>query len=135
MWLQDVWRVAPTVQATLGGRYEWWRAYDGFNFSTGSNGVGVPINQPGVDKSAFSPKASVTWDATETWSVTGSFGKAYRFPTVGELYQSIQTGTTFVQANPFCNPSVSCPANWPSSTTTATARCVSRYSTSTCRTP
>ena len=104
LWLQDVWRVAPGWQATLGGRYEWWRAYDGFNFSTGSNGVGVPINQPGVDKSAFSPKASVTWDATETWSVTGSFGKAYRFPTVGELYQSIQTGTTFVQANPFLQP-------------------------------
>jgi iron complex outermembrane receptor protein len=104
LWLQDVWRVVPAVQATLGGRYEWWRAYDGFNFSTGSNGVGVPVNQPGVDKSAFSPKASVTWDATETWSVTGSFGKAYRFPTVGELYQNVQTGTTFVQANPFLQP-------------------------------
>ncbi|WP_020201786.1 TonB-dependent receptor [Cupriavidus sp. WS] len=104
LWLQDVWRVAPGVQATLGGRYEWWRAYDGYNFSLGSNGAGVSISQPSVDQSGFSPKASLTWDATERWSVTGSFGKALRFPTVGELYQSVQTGTTFTQANPFLQP-------------------------------
>jgi len=104
LWLQDVWRFAPSLQATLGGRYESWRAFDGFNFNTGSNGAGVSINQPGLDKSGFSPKASLTWDASERWSVTGSFGKALRFPTVGELYQSVQTGTTFMQANPFLEP-------------------------------
>jgi iron complex outermembrane recepter protein len=41
---------------------------------------------------------------SEIWSITGSFGKALRFPTVGELYQTVQTGTTFVQANPFLKP-------------------------------
>ncbi|MEO8818110.1 MAG: TonB-dependent receptor [Paralcaligenes sp.] len=103
-WLQDVWRVAPALTATLGGRYEMWRAQNGYNFSIGSNGVGVPINQPGVDKVGFSPKASLRWDVNNNWSVTGSFGKALRFPTVGELYQSVQTGTTFMQANPFLKP-------------------------------
>jgi iron complex outermembrane recepter protein len=46
LWAQDVWRIAPSLQATLGGRYEMWRAYDGFNFATGSNGVGVSVNSP-----------------------------------------------------------------------------------------
>lgn len=104
LWLQDVWRVTPSLSATLGGRYEWWRAYDGYNFSTGGNGAGVSIAQPGVGQSGFSPKASLNWAVNDVWSVTGSFGKALRFPTVGELYQSVQTGTTFMQANPFLKP-------------------------------
>ncbi|GAB2891078.1 TonB-dependent receptor [Paraburkholderia jirisanensis] len=104
LWAQDVWRIAPTLQATLGGRYEMWRAYDGFNFATGSNGVGVAVNQPSLSRNGFSPKASLRWDLSDIWSVTGSFGKALRFPTVGELYQTVQTGTTFVQSNPFLKP-------------------------------
>ena len=35
---------------------------------------------------------------------TGSVGRALRFPTVGELYQNVQTGSTFTQANPFLKP-------------------------------
>ncbi|MFC0401094.1 TonB-dependent receptor [Paraburkholderia rhizosphaerae] len=104
LWAQDVWRIAPSLQATLGGRYEMWRAYNGFNFATGSNGVGVAVNQPSLSRNGFSPKASLRWDLTDIWSITGSFGKALRFPTVGELYQTVQTGTTFVQANPFLKP-------------------------------
>lgn len=104
LWAQDVWRFTSSLTATLGGRYEWWRAYDGYNFSTGSNGAGVSIQQPGVSQSGFSPKASLNWAVSDVWSVTGSIGRALRFPTVGELYQSVQTGTTFLQANPFLKP-------------------------------
>jgi iron complex outermembrane receptor protein len=104
LWLQDAWRWTPDITATIGGRYEWWRAYDGFNLSTTTGGVGFPVSQPGVTQNGFSPKLSVAWQADDLWSLTGSFGKALRFPTVGELYQNIQTGTTFTQANPFLKP-------------------------------
>jgi iron complex outermembrane receptor protein len=104
LWAQDVWRFAPSLTATLGARYENWRAYNGSNFSIGSNGVPVSISQPGMERSGLSPKATLSWDLSDTWSLTGSFGKALRFPTVGELYQTVQTGTTFVQANPFLSP-------------------------------
>lgn len=103
LWIQDAWMLSPSVVATIGGRYEWWRAYDGFNFAT-SNGTGFPVNQPEVSQNGFSPKLSLAWQATNEWSVTGSFGKALRFPTVGELYQNVQTGTTYTQANPFLKP-------------------------------
>ena len=33
IWLQDIWSFAPDLKATLGGRFEEWRAYDGVNFS------------------------------------------------------------------------------------------------------
>lgn len=104
LWVQDVWRIAPDIMATIGGRYERWRAYDGFNFATSGTGRGFPVTQPEVSDSTFSPKLSLAWQATNDWSMTGSFGKALRFPTVGELYQNVQTGQSFTQANPFLKP-------------------------------
>jgi iron complex outermembrane receptor protein len=104
LWVQDAWQLDPAVVATLGARYEWWRAYDGFNFATASSGAGFPVSQPEVERSGISPKASVAWRVDSEWRVMASFGKALRFPTVGELYQNVQTGTTFTQANPFLRP-------------------------------
>lgn len=99
LWLQDVWRFAPRFKATLGARYEHWRAFDGFNFTSAT-----AIVQPGRDKTALSPKASLSWEATTDSQVTVSLGRAVRFPTVGELYQTIQVGATFQSANPNLKP-------------------------------
>jgi iron complex outermembrane receptor protein len=104
LWAQDVWKLAPTLFATIGGRYERWRAYDGSNFATDANGAAFVVNQPQVTDSGLSPKLSLTWQASSQWSATASLGKALRFPTVGELYQKVQTGATFTQANPFLKP-------------------------------
>lgn len=103
LWLQDIWSVAPRLTATLGARAEAWRARDGFNLATGSGGV-LRVDQPGLSRDGVSPKASLAWDAGGQWTLTGSVGRALRFPTVGELYQTVQTGTTFVQADPFLRP-------------------------------
>jgi iron complex outermembrane receptor protein len=104
LWAQDVWQIAPALTASVGGRYERWRAYDGFNLSSNASGALFPIDQPEVRRSGFSPKVSLSWQASPLWSATASLARALRFPTVGELYQSVQTGTTFIQANPFLKP-------------------------------
>jgi len=103
LWLQDVWAVRPDLKATLGARYEDWQANNGFNLTTAASKT-FPIAQPKVDQSGLSPKASLHWDMTSAWSLTGSVGKALRFPTVGELYQSVQTGSIYTQANPYLQP-------------------------------
>ena len=101
VWAQDAWRLAQDWKATLGGRYEWWRAFGGYNYAVASGG----INQPEVRNSGFSPKLSVAWTPGEQWQVTGSFGKALRFPTVGELYQNVQgSDGIFRQPNPNLKP-------------------------------
>ncbi len=99
LWLQDSWRMTPTLRFTLGGRYEQWKAYDGFN----SNGT-TRIAQPTVDATKFSPKAVLAWNATPTWALTASVGKAYRFATPSELYQLVTTGTTFTSPDPNLKP-------------------------------
>ena len=95
IWAQDAWQVVSAVTLTIGGRYEWWRAYDGVNFPVTLPGTTVPsplpYDQPTLAKNAFSPKASLAWAIGPAWTLRGSFGEAYRFPTVGELYQVVTT--------------------------------------------
>lgn len=99
LWAQDAWMIQPTLRLTLGGRYESWHAFDGFN----ANDASI-VNQPDVNSTKFSPKASLVWDATDDWQLTGSLAKAYRFATPAELYQLITTGTTFTSPDPNLKP-------------------------------
>ncbi|TXC69567.1 TonB-dependent receptor [Sphingomonas ginsenosidivorax] len=100
LWAQDAWRVAQAVTLTLGGRYEWWRAYDGSNFSLAP---AIAATQPVLTAARFSPKASLAWDPSPAWTLRASFGTAWRFPTVGELYQIVTTPVAAVP-NPNLRP-------------------------------
>jgi iron complex outermembrane receptor protein len=88
-WAQDAWKIVPALTLTVGGRYEWWRAYDGVNFPVPASPL--PFAQPTISASKFSPKASLAWTANPNWTVRASFGEAWRFPTVAELYQVVTT--------------------------------------------
>jgi iron complex outermembrane receptor protein len=100
-WVQDIWSFAPGVRAALGVRYEDWRAYAGSNFSSSPT---LNVTQPRISASTLSPKASLAWSMSDAWTVTGSWGVAYRMPTVTELYQAITTGTTLTVPNPNLRP-------------------------------
>jgi iron complex outermembrane receptor protein len=109
LWVQDAWKIVPNLKLTLGGRLETWRAQDGFNVNTVANGSGVitssvPTIQPGLNSTNFSPKASLSFDPNKDWNITASFGEAYRYPTVTELYQNVAVGTNIILANPFLAP-------------------------------
>lgn len=101
IWAQDEVRLAEPLTVTIGGRYEWWRAYDGFNFSTAP---ALSVNQPARTARGLSPKVSLGYTPVPGWTVRASFGKAYRFPTVGELYQAVTTGTVLSVPNPDLRP-------------------------------
>jgi iron complex outermembrane receptor protein len=106
LWLQDAWRFAPQFKLTLGGRWEAWRAFDGYNLNTTTNSTTGAItsttvfNQSQLSASRFSPKAALAWEPNKDWSVTGSFGVANRFPTVGELYQVATVNGVLLNPNP-----------------------------------
>ncbi len=99
VWAQDAWQLAPTVRLTVGGRYEKWRAFDGYNVNGNTK-----ITQPETDASRFSPKAVLAWSPTPRFSLTASAAKAYRFATASELFQLVSTGTTFTSPNPDLKP-------------------------------
>lgn len=110
LWIQDAWRFAPDFKLTVGGRFEYWNASEGFNLATTLNTATGDITgttstyQPELDATRFSPKASLSWTPSAQWEVTGSFGQAYRFPTVTELYQIVQVGSVYATPNPNLKP-------------------------------
>ena len=98
-WAQDLWKFAPGLKLTLGGRLDSWNAYDGFNLA-GS----VAVHQPSEHSTNFSPKATLAWQIDPAWTTKLSFGEAYRYPTVAELYQIVATGPTYSIPNPNLTP-------------------------------
>ncbi len=101
LWVQDELRIAAPLTLTIGGRYEWWRAYDGFNYSLAP---ALSRDQPSRKARGFSPKASLAYTPAPGWTARLSFGKAYRFPTVGELFQAIATGAVLTVPDPNLRP-------------------------------
>ena len=99
LWAQESWRMTDALKLTVGGRYENWRGFDGYNVNGNTKVV-----QPTVTGSRFSPKAILAWTPTFEWTVTASVGKAYRFATAAELYQLVSTGTTFTSPDPDLKP-------------------------------
>jgi iron complex outermembrane recepter protein len=105
LWLQDAWKIEPNLKLTLGGRLETWEALDGFNLNTTTSSAGAitgtfPTNQPELNSTNFSPKASLSYDPNKDWNITANFGEAYRYPTVGELYQNVSSGGVVYLPNP-----------------------------------
>lgn len=101
LWLQDIWTLSPAIKASAGLRYEDWRAYQGLNYSSAP---ALNVDQPRISASTLSPKATLALKMSDTWSLTGSWGIAYRMPTVTELYQAITTGATLTVPNPNLKP-------------------------------
>ncbi len=101
LWAQDAWRFATRWKLTLGGRQEYWRAFDGFNFSAAPAST---VNQPSLSATRFSPKATLGWDSGKDVLVTLSYGTAYRFPTVSELYQAVTVAGVVFTPNPDLRP-------------------------------
>jgi iron complex outermembrane receptor protein len=100
-WVQDAWAFAPGLVLTVGARQEWWRAFGGFNQTTATNPGIVP---PERTATGFSPKATLEWRPASNWRLKASFGQAWRFPTVGELYQASTVGTVLANPNPDLRP-------------------------------
>ncbi len=101
IWAQDIWTITPDIKAAIGGRYEDWRAYDGLNYSASP---ALNVSQPRIAASSFSPKATISWQVSDPWRLTFSYGQAFRMPTVTELYQSVTTGATLSVPNPNLKP-------------------------------
>ncbi len=109
VWAQDAWKFMPDFKLILGGRWEEWRAFKGFNFSASP---ALNVQQPSLNASRFSPKASLQWEFAPDWLARVSAGEAFRFPTVTELYQSVTTGSVLTVPNPNLKPEDAKSTEW-----------------------
>lgn len=86
LWVQDAWQLAADWKALLGLRAGQWQARDGSATSFGTSGESA---QRYADRRVrdVSPKAALSFAASERWTLKASLGRAVRMPTVTELYQ------------------------------------------------
>ncbi|MCP3716660.1 TonB-dependent receptor [Paraburkholderia sp. CNPSo 3281] len=99
LYAQDAWRFLPRWKLVYGVRYENWRAFDGYQ---ALGRVNVPYANVGDHH--FSPKASLSFDVTDDLTLRASIARAYRFPTVSELFQGQVNGSSIVNNNPNLRP-------------------------------
>jgi iron complex outermembrane receptor protein len=103
IFLQDQIRVADPVTVYLGVRQDWWRTYDGSAMKVGT-GAFSDVYESRND-SALSPKAAVVYRPGPVTAVRASIGKAFRPPTLFELYQTfVSTAGTLFLSNPDLEP-------------------------------
>lgn len=103
IYFQDKWQFLPHWTLILGGRGEHWQAMDGRNQAV-NGGVFSSAEYAGQAESRFSPKLSLSFEPVPEWGFRASFGQAFRFPTVSELYQQVSQSNILVQNNPNLKP-------------------------------
>ncbi|MEO6918495.1 MAG: TonB-dependent receptor [Collimonas sp.] len=96
---QDAWQLSQLWKLTYGLRYEDWRAYDGARATAGS-----AQRYDNRSLSYWSPKVALAYKASPDLTLRLATGRAYRFPTVSELFQGSLTGSTLVNNDPNLKP-------------------------------
>jgi outer membrane receptor protein involved in Fe transport len=98
---QDIIRITDRFIATASARVDHWRNFDALSTTQ-------PLAAPGPtrvtlfddrDETAFSPRLSLLYKATDNLSLTASGYRAFRAPTLNELYRSFRVGNVFTLAN------------------------------------
>ncbi|MDY6970490.1 MAG: TonB-dependent receptor, partial [Spirochaetota bacterium] len=86
-YLQDEWQVIDRLTLFIGARLDYWKAFDG---KSGNIGDEQKLKEP--EDHAISPKLAVILKPNPDTVIKGSAGRAFRAPTIGDLYKT-WTGT------------------------------------------
>jgi len=98
---EDVIRLTARWQVTAALRFDRWRNYDALSTSkslTSTNPATV-VNFPERTEKAFSPRLGMLYRLTSNVSLVGSAYRAFRAPTLNELYRGFRVGNVVTNAN------------------------------------
>ena len=100
-YFEDVINVGSRLFINAGARIDHWRNYAALSatrpLTTGS--VTALTLFPDRTETAFSPQLSALYKLTSSLSLTGSASRAFRAPTLNELYRSFRVGNVMTLAN------------------------------------
>jgi outer membrane receptor protein involved in Fe transport len=98
-YLEDIIRVTPSWLLTASGRVDHWQNFDAFAPPNPAQAVGaVPL--PDRSETFFSPRLALLHKLTSNVSLTASGYRAFRAPTLNELYRGFRAGNVFTEFNP-----------------------------------
>ena len=98
---EDILRLGSNWIVTAGARLDHWSNYDALAATRplAKPGPLAVITFPDRTEQAFSPRLSVLRRLPRNWSLTGSVYRAFRAPTLNELYRSFRLGNVLTLAN------------------------------------
>ena len=98
---EDLIQIAPRWLLSVSARYDHWSNTDAFFFCTPVAGT-CPANIlfPDRNYDAFSPRLTLQHQFNEHVAWSASAYRAFRAPTLNELYRSFRQGNTITEANP-----------------------------------
>lgn len=106
IYAEDIVRMTPRWILTGGARYDHWRNFDALSVTT-------PIMRPGPSsvtdfqsraESAVSPRLSLLRQVTPSLSLYAAAFRAFRTPTLNELYRPFRVGNVLTLANSALGP-------------------------------
>ncbi len=86
----------------IGGRYDFWKNYDGHGYDSSLPTPDTYYNS--TTTNGFSPKIGIVNHLTENTSLRASVGSAYRAPTLSDLYNTFVSGSRIWYGNPDLEP-------------------------------
>ena len=103
---QDIIRLAPTWILTVGARGDFWDYYDGLSATLPLShpAPAVVTEFPDRTYNALSPRLSLLHKLTEHLTVSASVYRAFRAPTLNELYRGFRVGNIITNSNPMLTP-------------------------------
>jgi outer membrane receptor protein involved in Fe transport len=98
-YLEDIIRITPGWLLTASGRVDHWQNFDAFAPPNPATPVGAaPL--PDRSESFFSPRLALLHKLSSNVSLTASGYRAFRAPTLNELYRGFRAGNVFTEFNP-----------------------------------
>jgi len=93
--------LGPSVHALAGLRLDRWEDSDGHlrNTSLGTGALLLDDTYPSRTGTEFSPSAGLTWKASGDLELHVAGQRAFRQPTLNELYRPFRVGSTITEAN------------------------------------
>lgn len=103
LFLQDEVMLHEKLTLFIGFRQDFWKAYDGYVNQVGT--PGYPKSYSSKSASSFNPKFALLYKPLEGTALRASIGRAFRPPTIYELYRTwtASSGITYA-GNPNLDP-------------------------------
>lgn len=95
LFIQDAWKFLPAWTLTAGLRRERWEAFDGERANATST-----LYYASRKESFLSPKLSLAHELDANWRLRASLGRAWRMPTVSELFQGSISAGSIINSDP-----------------------------------
>ncbi len=97
---EDIIQIAPRWTLEASARFDHWSNFDASLFSAPFNSPGTLTPYANVTYNPFSPRLSVVNQVNSHVSWSASIYRAFRAPSLNELYRSFRQGNVLTESNP-----------------------------------